>query len=562
MIPNREELLFQLALSKPAAKHGAWLDAECDGDVALRQRLEALLAAHDRPETLLATQVVRRDELHESPSSSSQGLTELGPPEDAPHEAVGQTLGRYKLSLLVTALTLALTLAAAPAELPSTPAGKVLAGYLEALNSGNKEKLEAFIKAHRPDRPDALERMLDLRWNTGGFDVYSIESSQALNIQAVLHEREGSGTYNRMSVTVRDGEPAVITNITLVRIPPPAGAPVPERLTQRLAVTAWEAELDNAASNGKFSGVWLWAKDGKVITSGARGKADREKGIDNTLDTRFRIGSMNKMFTAVATLQLVERGKLSLDDTLGKILPDYPNTNVASKVKVRHLLSHTGGTGDIFGPQFEAHRLELKTLQDYVKLYGERDLQFEPGTKWEYSNYGFLLLGVLIEKVSGKSYYDFVAEKIYQVAGMTHSGSEPESVAVTNRSKGYMREQFEMVSNEPTLPWRGTSAGGGYTTAADLMQFASALMSNRLLKAETLAEATRSQFKAGDYGFGFQLGPPEEVRTYGHGGGAPGMNGILRVYPESGQSVIVLCNLDPPSASRLGDWLHARMPLE
>jgi CubicO group peptidase (beta-lactamase class C family) len=308
--------------------------------------------------------------------------------------------------------------------------------------------------------------------------------------------------------------------------------------------------------------VWLWANNGKAITSGARGKAEREKGIDNTLNTRFRIGSMNKMFTAVATLQLVERGKLSLDDTIGKILPDYPNAHVASKVKVRHLLSHTGGTGDIFGPEFEAHRLELKTLQDYVKLYGERDLQFEPGTKWEYSNYGFLLLGVLIQKVSGKSYYDFVAENIYQVAGMTNSGSEPESVEVANRSKGYLRDQFEMVSNEPTLPWRGTSAGGGYTTAADLMKFAGALMSNKLLKAETLAEATRPQFTTGAYGFGFQTGRPDEPRTYGHGGSAPGMNAILRVYPESGQSVIVLCNLDSPSASRIGDWLHARMPLK
>ena len=448
------------------------------------------------------------------------------------------------LSLLVGALSLSLPLAGAPPQFPSTPAGKVLAGYLEAMNAGNKDKLEAFIKAHRPDRPDALDRMLDLRWNLGGLDLYAIESSQALDIQAVVHEREGNGNYHRMSVTVSDGDPAVITKITLTRIPPPAGAPVPERLTQGAAAAAWKAEIDKAASRGEFSGVWLWVKNGKVITSGARGKADRETGIDNTLDTRFRIGSMNKMFTAVATLQLVERGKISLDDPVGKILPDYPNSQVASKVKVRHLLSHTGGTGDIFGPEFAAHRLELRTLQDYVKLYGERDLKFEPGTKWEYSNYGFMLLGVVIEKVSGKSYYDYVAENIYKVAGMTNSGSEPESAKVANRSKGYMRDQFEIVSNEPTLPWRGTSAGGGYTTAADLMKFADALMSNKLLKAATLAEATHRQFTTGDYGFGFQIGPPDHARTYGHGGGAPGMNGILRVYPESGESVIVLCNLD------------------
>ena len=237
-------------------------------------------------------------------------------------------------SLLIAALSLGLALAGAAPELPFTPAGKILAGYLEALNSGNKDKLEAFVKAHRPDRPDALDRMLDLRWNTGGFDLYLVESSQALNIQVVLHEREGNGTYNRMLVTVSDGDPAVITKITLDVIPPPAGAPIPERLTQEAAVAAWEAEIDKAASTGKFSGVWLWAKDGKAITSGAKGKADRETGIDNTLNTRFRIGSMNKMFTAVAALQLVERGKLSLDDSISKILPDYPNANVGSKVKV------------------------------------------------------------------------------------------------------------------------------------------------------------------------------------------------------------------------------------
>src|SRR5438093_8959403 len=150
---------------------------------------------------------------------------------------------RVIFSLLVAAFSLGLPLAEASPELPSTPAGKVLAGYLEALNSGNKNKLEAFVKAHRPDRPDALDRMLDLRWNTGGFDLYSIESSEALNIQAVLHEREGNGNYNRMSVTVSDWDPAVITKISLAVIPPPAGAPVPERLSHREAVAAWGAEI-------------------------------------------------------------------------------------------------------------------------------------------------------------------------------------------------------------------------------------------------------------------------------------------------------------------------------
>ena len=271
---------------------------------------------------------------------------------------------------------------------------------------------------------------------------------------------------------------------------------------------------------------------------------------------------MNKMFTAVATLQLVERGKLSLDDTIGKILPDYPNTNVAIKVKIRHLLSHTGGTGDIFGPEFEAHRLELKTLQDYVKLYGKRDLRVRARHQM-----GILQLRIPAarrdhrEESRGSRTTTSSPRTSTKSPGMTNSGSEPESVEVANRSKGYMRDQFEMVSNEPTLPWRGTSAGGGYTTAADLMKFADALMSNKLLKAETLAEATASAIHDGRLwlripdraaGRGADLRPRRRRARNER---------ILRVYPESRQSVIVLCNLDSPSASRMGDWLHARMPL-
>ena len=164
----------------------------------------------------------------------------------------------------------------------------------------------------------------------------------------------------------------------------------------------------------------LVARNGKVLLQDAWGRADREAGTPNTLDTQFRIGSMNKMFTAVATLQLVEAGKLALDDPIGEHLPDYPNEDVASKVTVRHLLTHTGGTGDIFGPEFELNRLELcEELDDYVKLYGARALRHEPGARHEYSNYGFVLLGALIEKVSGESYYDYVRDNVFRPAGMT-----------------------------------------------------------------------------------------------------------------------------------------------
>jgi CubicO group peptidase (beta-lactamase class C family) len=223
-------------------------------------------------------------------------------------------------------------------------------------------------------------------------------------------------------------------------------------------------------------------KDGKPIFTEAYGLADRERKIPNTMKTRFRIGSMNKMFTAVAILQLVQAGKLGLNDPLGKYLTDYPNKDLASKVTISELLSHTGGTGDFFGPEFDKHRLELKTHEDYVKLYGSRPVRFEPGSRFEYSNYGFLLLGNVIEKVSGRSYYDYVQEHIYKPAGMTSTGSEPEGQAVSDLSVGYTKMGTDKWHpNTDFLPYRGTSAGGGYTTVGDLLAFANALRANKLL---------------------------------------------------------------------------------
>ena len=238
------------------------------------------------------------------------------------------------------------------------------------------------------------------------------------------------------------------------------------RMTQADALKALSARADRLAGEDEFSGAVLVAKDGRVLFSRAYGLADRERRIPNTVRTRFRIGSMNKMFTAVAILQLVEAGKVKLTAPLGTYLPDYPNRDVATKVTIHQLLTHTGGTGDIFGPEFDAHRKQLRALADYVKLYGKRGLEFEPGSRWAYSNYGFILLGVVIEKVTGQSYYDYVQAHVYAPAGMTRSGSLPEDQPVPDRSIGYTKPPgtTAWAPNTDTLPYRGTSAGGGYST--------------------------------------------------------------------------------------------------
>jgi CubicO group peptidase (beta-lactamase class C family) len=178
-------------------------------------------------------------------------------------------------------------------------------------------------------------------------------------------------------------------------------------MTEADALAALSARAEELAGADEFSGAVLVARNGEVLFTRAYGLADRGRGIPNTLRTRFRIGSMNKMFTAVAILQLVEAGKVELTAPLGRYLTDYPNRYAATKVTIHHLLTHTGGTGDIFGPEYEAHRQELRTLGDYVELYGGRGLEFEPGSTWAYSNYGFILLAAVIQEVMGQSYYDY-----------------------------------------------------------------------------------------------------------------------------------------------------------
>jgi CubicO group peptidase (beta-lactamase class C family) len=358
--------------------------------------------------------------------------------------------------------------------------------------------------------------------------------------------------------------------IDLLDTPEPTSALdlVLHRLTEAEALAALKTFVREEASADRFSGAVLVAKGGEVQFSKAYGLADREREIPNTVQTRFRIGSMNKMFTAVAILQLVEAGTVDLTAPLGTYLADYPNREIAEKVTIHQLLTHTGGTGDIFGPEFEANREELRTLGDYVQLYGERGPAFEPGSQWAYSNYGFILLGAVIEAVTGQSYYEYVHEHIYEPAGMTRTGSLPENQTVPDRAIGYTDPSggTDWRPNTETLPYRGTSAGGGYSTVGDFARFADSLLNHELLSPDSTELLITGKEEIGpgiSYAYGFEDHRDAQGNGWvGHGGGAPGMNGDLRIYPASDYVVVVLANLDPPVAQRVADYLDARLPLD
>ena len=330
-------------------------------------------------------------------------------------------------------------------------------------------------------------------------------------------------------------------------------------------VAALRARLDSATKAGGFSGAVLVTRNGRTLFEGAYGFADRERSIPNTPLTQFRVGSMNKMMTAVAALQLVQAGTVRVDATLGTYLQDYPNAELASKVTVHHLLTHTGGTGDIFGPQFMEQRLQLRTPSDYLRLYGTRGVQFTPGAQFAYSNYGFMLLGAIIERVAGTSYYDHLATRVFAPAGMTATGFAPEDSMVPLRSVGYTRQgvQGALVSNAPTLPYRGTPAGGGYSTVGDLARFAVAVRDRRLLDATHTALLLNGKVAAGQgvqYAYGFFDRVVKGRRFVGHTGGAPGMSGALEFEPNGGYVVVVLSNFDPPAATQVAGFILNTLP--
>ncbi|HEY0647854.1 serine hydrolase [Phenylobacterium sp.] len=441
------------------------------------------------------------------------------------------------------AIALSVMLAAGPAvaqDLSQAPSGQYVRRWLDAMNDPDPA---ALVKVD--------PRAFPMRAESGGLDLVAVEQATDAQVVAVVRERI-SGRY--MRATWSFGPDGALTNWRGAAMAPPPGAPAVGRLDDK----ALGAFISDYMTKTDFSGAVVVARDGKPVFTAARGLADREAGTPNTLESRFRVGSMNKMMTAVAILQLVQAGKVKLDAPVGAYLKDYPNGDVAQKVTVWQLLTHTGGVGDIFGPKYFEKRLEVKTLKDYVALYGDRGPEFAPGTRHKYANYGFILLGRIVEEASGQPYADYVRDRIFRPAGMTRSGFAAEDVAVEGRTKGYTVTAEGFRSNADSLPYSGTSAGGGYSTVGDFLAFANALTSHRLLDAAHTRLLTTRKVN-GSYAFGFMDSSTDELRVYGHGGGAPGMNGELRIVGDGQAVVVVLTNVAPPGrASQLTSMILQR----
>jgi D-alanyl-D-alanine carboxypeptidase len=329
----------------------------------------------------------------------------------------------------------------------------------------------------------------------------------------------------------------------------PAGTP----LARCIASEANELDFSGAISIVQPQGTTTWER-GVLAEAGSPGIGG---------ESRFNLASASKMFTAVAVAQLIDAGKVRLDDAIGVHVKGL--TPEAAAVTVRQLLTHSSGLGNFFAPQNLPAIEKARNASDLLPLVVTDKPSYPPGARFQYSNTGFLLLGILIERVSGQTYGQYLDQHVFGPARMVATGMDPgpastQAVGMTTR-QGPLRPAREAAL-------RGNPAGGSYSTAADMQRFLAALLGRQLTTAAMLKELISPQIMAAqakegspqlEYGLGFGVGVVQGRRWFGHNGGAPGVNVEAAVYPDDGTAVVVMSNRDPPAATMLFRKLRAML---
>ncbi|HEX8170947.1 MAG TPA: serine hydrolase domain-containing protein [Thermoanaerobaculia bacterium] len=337
----------------------------------------------------------------------------------------------------------------------------------------------------------------------------------------------------------------VLAIAALAAMPRCTHLPAPSPADAQLAAESRKI-AEGAAAAGAFSGVVLVAGPDGTLFEGAYGLADRSANRPNTLATSFDIASVGKMFTGVAVAQLAERGLVDFDQPVGRYLPPaLAQTEIGRKVTLHQLLTHTAGVPDLPDPLFNA---PPPSLSGYTPFFQTSKLEFEPGAKRAYSNAGFVLLGMVIEQVSGESYEQYLREHLFRPAGMT-SVCFRRAACASSSAVGYSRES-ETSAWQPNTSKIAAAAGphgGALVTARDLVKFFTALRGGKLLSAAMSARATTPRAGA-EAAYGFGTIAFERDRLVGHSGGNSGASADAYTYWNSGYSIIVLSNFDPPAS--------------
>jgi len=465
-----------------------------------------------------------------------------------------RVLAALSVVVVLAAVVVAQPSAAPPAPLPDSPAGRRVAAWLAAFNSGDEATIKAFFEenmaAEARERRPLAERVTmtrELRAQLGTLEVRRVLDAKPDRVVVLVR---GSEEFVSLTFSFEANDPWGLVSLRLEQASGDEQAP-PAPMPEATALEVIRREVTAAAGADEFAGTVLIARRGKPVLLDAWGPAERAFGSPCRTDTKYNLGSINKLFTRVAIGQLAQQGKLSLGDTVARHLPDYPNAEAAKKVTIRHLIDMSSGIGDFFGDDFDATPKDrLRRNADFLPLFAAQPLAFEPGSNRQYSNGGYIVLGAIVEKVSGEDYHEYVRKHVYAPAGMASTDSYEADVVVPNLAEGYTNRWAGGAEvgagprrrNIYSRPARGSAAGGGYSTAEDLLRFANALRGDKLLSPEW----TDWMLSGVELGGARQ---PRDEGGFGFAGGAPGISAALEVDLERDTTIVVLSNLDPPAAT-------------
>jgi CubicO group peptidase (beta-lactamase class C family) len=476
---------------------------------------------------------------------------------------------KLRFVVAITFLLSGFPFAQAPTvKLPDTVPGKLMGEWLSLCSAPKLEQLTKwdaehysdevfkFISAEKAGSDDVKECT-----ETGGYRVVEVLDSKPDHIR-VLVVTNKTDAWSNLSLRLDKNQADKIAGFGGGPAAPPESA-LPKDLSDAAIASAINSSADNLEKAGQFSGIIMVARDGKPILTKTEGYADRAGKTQFTPSSQFTIGSMGKMFTATAIGQLVDQGKLSYDDVVGKFFPEYANKTVREKVTVGMLLSHTAGLKDFLGRRTpEMMKNGVKRASEFVPLFEKDDLRFEPGTSWSYSNAGLALAGAIVEKVSGEDYPDYIRKHIFEPAGM--KDSDPNNIP---GMRPHQVVPYTHMSREgPTPDWHeaehdiGSPAGGAISTAADLVRFADALRSGKLVSKATFTKMAQEHGKGpggNSYGYAMEIDNLYGRTVVGHGGGFPGVSTHLYMVLDSPYTVVVLANQDPPAAEVIGERAKA-----
>ena len=470
-------------------------------------------------------------------------------------------------SILIAAALAAAAVPAFAQVTQASPAQSATQSVLAALNGSEAERtsLLATFSSKALENEGAADR---LKWldriasDSGGLTLLSSEPQGDRMVEAIVRTNRGA-KFGKLVVFTSKAEPGKISDIFLLAARDPAKVKAEAWPTGALPFSRIAGEIEkhaaSLAAEDSFSGVVLVAKGDRIVVDRAYGLADQEWKAPNRTDTLFHMASVGKMFTAAAVLKLAGEGKLSLDDSVAKWVPEYPHPD-AAKITLRHLLTHSAGIGEWDGRQVRGEHSGAELAATMTQ-----PLQFEPGARFNYSNAGFVLLQAVVEKATGKSFADALQQLVFAPSGMKRTGLWPVTAIVPNRATGYLRPEDDPLglgprySNAQFLGYDGNGSGGEYSTAADMLAFNRAIATGRLLGPEMTEQmlTPRIDFagaqRPSKYGYGVDFGACSGHATFGHGGGGPnsGVSSVDYYIRDSGWSIIVLSNYDPPAAEDL-----------